>query len=344
MMESKDHIILAIESSCDETGASVYKPGLGVCSNALFSQVALHKSFGGVVPEIASRSHLEKMNEMVQAALDQAQCTLADIDAIAVTNKPGLPGSLLVGVCFAKALAATTNKKLIGIDHLQAHVFSVCIEHAVPFPHVCLLASGGNTALYLVRAMGECTLVASTLDDAIGEAFDKVAKLIGLPYPGGPVMEQYAARNNFEDSFHYPRARHKTLEFSFSGLKTAVLYDLVKRGAYDLANKTFLKPDDEVLKQQVASSLSVCIGDIIAEKLALVLEQYPEIKAITFVGGVACNRYLRSHINDFCTTNKVQFFVPSAQYCGDNAGMVAFLAAWYAKQGLFADLTLDILD
>lgn len=335
--------ILAVETSCDETGAAIYDSDNGILSNALFSQIDLHKKYGGVVPEIASRSHLEKINLIVQKALDDAQVTIDNIDVIAVINRPGLPGSLLVGVCFAKALAACKNKKIIGINHLEAHIFSACLEHKIPFPFLCLTASGGHTAIYLVNGLGNYTCIAPTIDDAAGEAFDKVAKLIDLPYPGGPEIEKLATSVNFEDFFNYPRSKPKTLNFSFSGLKTAVLYDLAKRGAYDLKNKEFLKKDDQLFKAQVASSLLNAVADIFVDKLKQAYKKYPEVKAITFVGGVACNKFIRNKIERFCKKIRLNFFFPSPQYCTDNAAMAAFVANYKAIQNKFDDLSLDIL-
>ncbi|HBR70601.1 TPA: tRNA (adenosine(37)-N6)-threonylcarbamoyltransferase complex transferase subunit TsaD [Candidatus Dependentiae bacterium] len=335
--------ILAIETSCDETGAAVYDTDKGIISNALFSQIDLHKKYGGVVPEIASRSHLEKINLIIQKALDHAKLKLDDIETIAVVNNPGLPGSLLVGVCFAKALAACKNKKIIGINHLEAHIFSACLENSIPFPFLCLTASGGHTAIYLVKDWGIYTCVVPAIDDAAGEAFDKVAKLIDLPYPGGPEIEKLSTSVNYEDFFKYPRSKSKALNFSFSGLKTAVLYDLAKRGAYDLKNKNFLKKDDQLFKAQVASSLLNAIADIFVNKLEQTYKKYPEVKAITFVGGVACNKFIRNKIETFCKKINLNFFFPSPQYCTDNAAMAAFVANYKAQQNKFDDLTLDIL-
>jgi N6-L-threonylcarbamoyladenine synthase len=335
--------ILAIETSCDETGASIYQDGRGIISNALFSQIDLHRQFGGVVPEVASRSHLEKISHIVQKALDDATLTLNDIDIIAVVNRPGLPGSLWVGICFAKALAACLNKPLIGVDHLEAHVFSSCIEHNVPFPHLCLTASGGHTALYYVHGYGAFEVIGQTLDDAAGEAFDKIAKMIDLPYPGGPEIEKRAASVHFEDVFNYPRNKSKTCDFSFSGLKTAVLYDLAKRNAYNLKEKKFLKGGDETFKAHVASSLLNAVADIFIDKLTRAYEQHPHIQAVTFVGGVAGNRFIRKKIDDFCAARTLNFFSPSIHYCTDNAAMVAFVAHYKAQQGIFSalDLALD---
>ena len=335
--------ILGIETSCDETGAAVFEEGKGILSNVLFSQVNLHKAFGGVVPEIASRSQLEKIAPILEKSLSDAQITLSDIDVIAVTNKPGLPGSLLVGVCFAKALAWAKEKQIIAVNHLEGHAFSSFLEHNVPFPHLCITASGGHTSLYLIEDFGNYKVLGQTLDDAAGEAFDKIAKLLNLPYPGGPVIEKLAAEVNFKDFFSYPRSTMPGFDFSFSGLKTAVLYDLVKKEAYDMATKTFLKDSDLTLKQHVASSLLVCISDIFAQKLERAIKAHPEIKAVTFVGGVVCNKFLRNNLKATAEKHGKSFFTPSPQYCTDNGAMIAFVGYYKAKRQEFSDLFLDIL-
>lgn len=339
----KSKLILGIETSCDETGAAVYDSKCGIISNELYSQVALHEHFGGVIPEIASRTQLEKINTIIEHALNKAQVTLADIETIAITNKPGLPGSLLVGVCFAKAMAWATGKKIIGVDHLEAHAFSSFLEHSVPFPHACLTASGGHTSLYLIEDFGKYTVLGQTVDDAAGEAFDKIAKLMGMGYPGGPIIEKMAAAANFQDYFNYPRASSEGFNFSFSGLKTAVLYDLVKKNAYDLKLKKFLKSDDLAFQQQVASSLLVCIKDIFIAKLEHVLKQYPSLKAFTFVGGVACNKYLKKSLADWAAQKGLALYTPSPQYCTDNGAMIAFVGNYKAAQGKFSHFDLDIL-
>lgn len=336
-------ITLGIETSCDETAVAVYHEDKGILSSVLYSQIAHHSKFGGVLPEVASRRQLEKINPMIQEALDVAQVTLDDINVIAVTHKPGLPGSLLAGVCFAKSLAWITNKKLIGINHLEGHTFSPLIEHNVQFPHLSLTASGGHTALYLVRGLGDYSMLGQTLDDAAGEAFDKIARFMGFEYPGGPKIEQLAAKADFKDYFKYPRAMSKGLDFSFSGLKTAVLYDLVKKNAYDLKTKTFLRMDDEQLKQEVASSVLVCINDIFIHKLDLALKEYPDIKAVTFAGGVACNQFIKNNFAKWCAQKGLSFFAPSPKYCTDNGAMIAFVGNYKAAQNKFSDFDLDIL-
>lgn len=336
-------IILGIETSCDETAAAVYTTAQGIRSNVLYSQIALQQQYGGVMPEIAARTHLEKIRGIVEEALSKAQVSLKDIDAIAVTNKPGLSGSLLIGLCFAKGIALAQHKKLIGVNHLEGHIFSAHIEHAVPFPYLCLTASGGHTALYYVEDYGKYTLVGQTVDDAAGEAFDKIARLIGLTYPGGPLIEKLAKKVNFQDFFHYPRLKKVGLDFSFSGLKTAVLYDLVKRGAYDMASKKLLN-HDPALQEQVASSLLVCIADIFEQRLLEALKLYPHAQAVTFVGGVACNQYIKSRLNTLAQSHNKQFFSPSPAYCTDNGAMIAFVGHYKAEQGLFSPLTLDVFE
>ena len=335
--------ILGIETSCDETGAAIYEEGKGIIANALFSQTEIHKTFGGVIPEVASRSQLEKITPIVRTALQTANISLDDIDAIAVTHKPGLPGSLLVGVCFAKAVAWAIEKPIIGVNHLEGHAFSALIENEIPFPHLCLTASGGHTSLYRIEDLGNYQILGETLDDAAGEAFDKVARMMNYPYPGGPVIEKLAAEVDFKDFYSYPRGKITTLNFSFSGLKTAVLYDLVKKNAYDMKTKKFLKESDETLKQQVASSLLVCITDMFKKKITKALELHPDIKAVTFVGGVACNKFIRKELEQLCAEKNLKLFVPSPQYCTDNAAMIAFVGFYKAKRQEFSDLYLDIL-
>lgn len=342
MIPTKNVTILGIESSCDETAAAVFTTTDGLLSNELFSQIQSHAHTGGVIPERASREHMEKIIVIVNAALIKANKTLQDIDAIAVTHKPGLPGALMIGVAFAKALAFAANKKLIGIDHLEGHVFSACIENKVPFPFVSLTMSGGHSALYLVNDFGSYEILGSTLDDAAGEAFDKIAKLMDLPYPGGPVIEKMAAAINFQDFFSYPRGNLKNFNFSFSGLKTAVLYHLIKSNAYDPESKQFLKSDDLIFQQQVASSLLVCIGDMLEEKAIRLFKEYKHIQAFCFVGGVACNSYLRQRLNNVCQRYDKQLFFPSIRLCTDNAGMIAFVGHYKAQQGLFSTLELPV--
>lgn len=335
-------LILGIETSCDETGFALYRKNEGLIAHTLFSQIDLHKKYGGVIPELASRSQLEKTPALYDALFSKTSYTFNDVDAVAITNRPGLPGSLLVGLAFGKAIAWATGKKIIGVNHLEGHIFSSFLEHTVPFPHLCLTASGGHTSVYLVTNFGEYSLLGTTKDDAAGEAFDKVAKLMHLPYPGGPVIEQLAHAVNFQDFFKYPRSMAHSLDFSFSGLKTAVLYHLIKENAYDRHEKRFLKADDTLFKQKVASSLLVCIKDIFSQKIVQALSAYPSIKAVTFVGGCAANKYLKQALASLCSANAIPFYAPSPTYCTDNGAMIAFVGSYKAEQKLFDTIDLDI--
>jgi N6-L-threonylcarbamoyladenine synthase len=334
--------ILALETSCDETAAALYSTKTGLVSHFLFSQIELQKAFGGVIPEIASRSHLEKITSIVQTVLVQSGHKLSEIDIFAVTSKPGLAGSLLIGLCFTKALAFACKKPLIGVNHLEGHAFSTFLENPeIPFPHVCLTASGGHTSLYLIEDFGNYTLLGTTRDDAAGEAFDKIAKLLELGYPGGPIIERYAARADFKDFFNYPRPYLTDLDFSFSGLKTAVLYSLIESGAYDRTEKKLIDTSQK-LKEQVASSFLVCVGDIFEKKLAQAAALHKNIQAFTFVGGVACNAYLRKRLTVFAAKQGKKIYWPSPQFCTDNAAMIAFVAAYKAQKEEYAALSLDI--
>lgn len=334
--------VLGIESSCDEVAAAVYTTDKKLLSSKLFSQTEIHKKYGGVVPEIASREHIKKINQITQEALDAAGVTLDDIDVIAVTSKPGLPGSLLIGTCFAKALAVSKNIKMIAIDHLEGHAFSANIEHDIPFPFLCMTASGGHTNMYRVTGFGEYEILGTTLDDAAGEAFDKIAKLLKLGYPGGPIIERLAHEVGFKDFYKYPRNKNIGLNFSFSGLKTAVIYDLVKKNAYDMKTKKLLNSSEQ-LRKEVASSFQVCVADIFAKKVKLALDQNDDYKALVFVGGVACNNYIRQRLTDVATRYNLPYFSPSPKYCTDNAAMIAFVGHYKAQQGKFSDRDFDIL-
>jgi len=340
MLENR--LILAIETSCDETAAAVYSPLKGILSNELFSQVKIHEKYGGVVPEMASRSHIEKINLIVQQALTKANVSLDDISAIAVTNKPGLPGSLLVGVCFAKALALAKNIPIMGINHLEGHAFSSFLDGQPPFPHLCITASGGHTSLYVIYSFGDYQVIGQTLDDAAGEAFDKIAKVLGLEYPGGPLIEKLAQQVNFEDFYSYPRGATSGLDFSFSGLKTAIIYDLARRELYDLKTRKLSDAMTAQEQARVASSLLVCMRDIFIKKISLARQQYPNIKALSFVGGVACNKFLKKALNEYCQQNKLSFFSPAPQFCTDNAAMIALVGNYKFQQGHIDTLMLDI--
>lgn len=335
------HITLGIETSCDETAAAVYHEHDGLLSSIISSHADMHKLYGGVVPELESRNQLKRINPIVSEALQAAQVSLDDINTVAVTNRPGLPGSLLVGTAFAKGLAWSAQKKIIGVNHLEGHAFSVFLDHDVPFPHICMTASGGHTSIYLVHDFGVYDILGQTIDDAAGEAFDKIARSLGWAYPGGPYIEKAAALMNFQDFYHYPRSMRDKLDFSFSGLKTAVLYDLVNKGLFDLKTKTLIKKDEQII-HQVASSLQVCIADIFVQKVKLAKKLHPNIKAITFVGGVACNKYIVRRLSDVAARYRLPFFSPSPKNCTDNAAMIAFVGNYKAQQGAYDQFDLDI--
>jgi N6-L-threonylcarbamoyladenine synthase len=343
--------ILGIESSCDETAAAVYNTTTQqVLSNVLHSQTAMHEKYGGVVPEIASRSHVERINEIVQQGLEKAGVTLEQIDTVAVTTKPGLAGSLLVGLSFAKGLAWAGNKKIIGINHLEGHLYSSmlrpdgAVREEIQFPYLGISMSGGHTALYYVRGFGDYDLVGQTIDDAGGEAFDKVARMLGLAYPGGPLIERRAKEIGFQDFFKYPRGRlqNAPLDFSFSGLKTAVLYDLVKRGWFDLTLNRHTEALTEEARNQVASSLLVCIADIIVNHVKDGMKVFPDVRGVTFIGGVACNAYIKDRLQKYTQDRNLFFVSPAPGFCVDNAAMIAYTASLYLARGVASDWYLDV--
>ena len=352
----KNYTLLAIETSCDEVAAAVYNTERKLLAHRLYSQTEQHKQFGGVVPEIASRSHMVKINSIVEEAMAASGCTLDDINVVAVTSKPGLLGSLLIGISFAKAIAGSYDKKLVAVDHLEGHAFSACIENDIPFPFLCMTASGGHTSLYRITDYGKFETLGTTMDDAAGEAFDKVAKMLKLGYPGGPIIEKLAGEVNFEDFFDYPRNKMNNLMFSFSGLKTAVLYDLVKKRAYSMEEKTLLT-EDMTLKKQVASSFLNCVADIFVGKITKALQEsysaeatkdcgptaLSDYKAIAFVGGVACNKFIRNQIQQRVANKyNIPLYFPSPEFCTDNAAMIAFVGHYKAQRDEFSPLDFEV--
>ncbi|MDQ5890351.1 MAG: hypothetical protein QG604_225 [Candidatus Dependentiae bacterium] len=343
-------LILGIESSCDDSAAAVFDTEKQrIIAYHTYSQQT-HSEYGGVVPEIASRSHLEKIGPVVALTLQQAGCTINDINGIAVTSKPGLAGSLLVGLCYAKGMAWARNIPLVAINHLEGHIFSSflnadgSVRTSLPFPHICLTVSGGHTALYRVDDFGKFTIIGQTRDDAAGEAFDKIAKLIGFGYPGGATIERLAAEMHFEDFFHYPRTKHTPgdFSFSFSGLKTAVLYDLAKRGHIDLETGLRTATLTAEVQKQVASSLLVCIGDVFVKMVTRILDAHRDIKALTFVGGVACNKYLRARLEAVASNRGISLHISPPAFCTDNGAMIAFVGSYRLEQGEKATLNVDI--
>ncbi len=318
-MNEKDILILAIESSCDETAAAVVKNGREVLSNVIYTQIALHTVYGGVVPEIASRKHIEKINQVIEEALSQANVTLKDIDAIAVTYGPGLVGALLVGVSAAKAISFATGIPLIGVHHISGHISANYIEHKeLEPPFVCLVASGGHSHLAIVRDYGEYEIVGRTRDDAAGEAFDKVARAIGLGYPGGPKIDKLAKEGN-PDAIPFPRAKvaENEYDFSFSGLKSAVLNYL---------NSCQMK-GEEVNQADVAASFQKAVIDVLVEHSLHAVKEFGFHK-FAIAGGVASNSSLRGAFETECAKRGIAFYHPSPALCTDNAAMIG-VAGYY---------------
>ncbi len=326
--------ILAIESSCDETAAAVVENGHRVLSNIIYSQIDLHTIYGGVVPEIASRKHIEKINPVIEAALREASCTLDDITAVAVTYGPGLVGPLLVGVAEAKAIAFAKDLPLIGVHHIQGHICANYIEHEdLKPPFMCLVVSGGHTHLVRVRDYGEYEVLGRTRDDAAGEAFDKVARAIGLGYPGGPKIDEAAKRGN-PDAIPFPKAKvdGSEYDFSFSGLKSAVL---------NFLNHAEMK-GESVNRDDLAASFQKAVVDVLTEHAVMAIRQYG-VREMALAGGVASNTALRKSMADACEAEGVRFYVPSPVYCTDNAAMIGVAAYHEYEKGNFADLSLNAI-
>ena len=309
----EDVLILAIETSCDETAASVVKNGREVLSNIIYSQIALHERFGGVVPEIASRKHIEKINQVIRQALEEAEMSLQDITAIAVTYGPGLVGALLVGVAEAKAISFAAGIPLVGVHHISGHISANYIEYPdLEPPFVCLVASGGHSHLVLVKDYGDYQILGRTRDDAAGEAFDKVARAIGLGYPGGPKIDRLAKEGN-PDAIPFPRAKiaENEYDFSFSGLKSAVLNYL---------NGCRMK-GEEICQADVAASFQKAVIDVLVEHSLHALRAFSCDK-FAIAGGVASNSSLREAFRKECEKNHIRFYHPSPVYCTDNAAMI----------------------
>ena len=318
-------IILGIESSCDETAIALVKDGVTVMSNVVSSQIKKHAEHGGVVPELAAREHIKNIDYVLNKSLEEAQATLDDIDIIAVTQKPGLMPSLLIGVSFANGLALKINKPLLGINHLEAHLYAVFLEKQGKleknFPAIALLVSGGHTQLFYMKSFNDVELLGTTLDDACGEAFDKGAKLLGLPYPGGPIIDQLAKQgdNKFH---HFPRPltgeggkkveRKNIYNFSFSGLKTSLFYYL--------KNSSFKEN-----KVDVVASFQEAIIDVLVKKTVLACKNYA-CKNIIIAGGVACNSRLRAVFKQLSERYAYSLLIPRPSFCTDNAAMIAGLA------------------
>ena len=315
----KDILILAIESSCDETAAAVVRNGREVLSNVISSQIELHKLYGGVVPEIASRKHIEKINQVIEEALRTAGVTLDDLDAVGVTYGPGLVGALLVGVAEAKAIAYAKNLPLIGVHHIEGHISANYIENKdLEPPFLCMVISGGHTHLVMVEDYGKYRILGRTRDDAAGEAFDKVARAIGLGYPGGPKIDRLSKEGN-PDAIAFPRAHVEgaPLDFSFSGLKSSVL---------NYINGCKMK-GEAINEADIAASFQQAVISVITEKTIHAAKAY-NISKVCLAGGVASNSALRAHMKTCCEKEGLLFYYPSPILCTDNAAMIG-AAAYY---------------
>ena len=323
-MSEKDTLILAIESSCDETAASVVKNGRCVLSNIISSQIAIHTLYGGVVPEIASRKHIEKINQVVEAALKEADVTLDDIDAIGVTYGPGLVGALLVGVAEAKAIAYAKKKPLVGVHHIEGHVSANYIEHPdLEPPFLCEIISGGHTHLVIVKDYGSFEILGRTRDDAAGEAFDKVARAIGLGYPGGPKIDKLAKEGN-PHAIDFPRAHMEDApyDFSFSGVKSAVLNHL---------NKCRMT-GEPIVEADIAASFQQSVVDVLVDNAIRAAKDY-HMDRLAIAGGVASNGALRAAMEAACEKEGIRFYRPSPIFCTDNAAMIGVAAYYEYRKG-----------
>ena len=320
----EDTLILAIESSCDETAASVVKNGRTILSNVISSQIELHKLYGGVVPEIASRKHIEKINQVIEEALSEAGVTLDDLDALGVTYGPGLVGALLVGVAEAKAIAYAKKLPLVGVHHIEGHVSANYIEHPdLEPPFLCLIVSGGHTHLVIVKDYGEFEILGRTRDDAAGEAFDKVARAIGLGYPGGPKIDKLSKEGN-PHAIVFPKAKidGAPYDFSFSGVKSAVL---------NFINQNKMQ-GKEIHAADLAASFQQSVVDVLVEHTMLAAKDY-QMDKVAIAGGVASNGTLRQAMKEACEKNGLKFYHPSPIFCTDNAAMIGVAAYYEYKKG-----------
>lgn len=330
-------LVLGIESSCDETAAAVVRGGTQILSSVISSQIELHKPFGGVVPELASRAHLEKIDPIVEEALKQAKVSLQEIEAIAVTQGPGLVGSLLVGVCYAKALAFGLDIPFIGVNHIEGHVFSVAFENPpIQYPALALIVSGGHTNLFFIPEAGKYKVVSRTRDDAAGEAFDKVAKMLGLEYPGGPVVEKLA-REGEENKIKFPVAKISDgrADFSFSGLKTGV-------ARYVRENEILPAAPGEGASQEIknlcAGFQATVVKSLIGTMEKLAAELRP--KTLIVAGGVACNLALQAAARQAAENLRLPVYFPSKHLSTDNAAMIAAAGNFHLERGEQSDLRM----
>lgn len=325
-------LLLSIETSCDETAAAVVRDGRIILSSVISTQIATHALYGGVVPEIASRKHLESLAPVINQALLDANVSMDQIEGVAVTRGPGLSGALLVGFSAAKALAVALKIPFIGIHHIEGHIFASFLEQEVEFPFLALIVSGGHTHLYNVEGFGHYTTLGRTIDDAAGEAYDKCAKIMGMPYPGGVLIDRMA-QNGDPDAIRLPRPmlHDGTLNFSFSGLKTAVLQQVI--------NNPVSVPGQAA--NDLCASFQKAVCHVLAAKTESAIRQ-SGAKRLVVAGGVACNSGLRSIMRMLCDQLGVELFIPHSSLCGDNAAMIAVPGDHYLSNGLNSLLSLDV--
>lgn len=313
--------ILAIESSCDETSVAIVEDGKKVYSNVIYTQIEIHKLYGGVVPEIASRHHIEKITYVIDQALKEANLTLKDIDKFAVTHHPGLVGSLMVGINAAKALAFAYNKELIYVDHIQGHIYANYLTSDFHFPLIALVVSGGHTELVLMKEHMSFEVLGETLDDAVGEAYDKIARVVNVGYPGGPIIDKMAALGNATYKLPHVKLSKDSYDFSFSGLKSAVI---------NLHNKA-LEKNEELNANDLAASFQEAVVSVLVEKTIRAVQEN-DCHQIIVAGGVAANKGLRKGLNEAISKlNNVQLTFPEFVYCTDNAAMIG-VAAYFQDQ------------
>lgn len=330
----KDINVLAIESSCDETSCAIVKNGRWVISNIISSQIDIHKRFGGVVPEVASRMHLEAINNIVDQALKEAKMSLEDVDVIAVTKGPGLVGALLVGISEAKALSYVTKKPLVGVNHMKGHICAAFITHKdLNPPFICLLISGGHTYLVEVKDFNDMKVIGKTMDDACGEAYDKVARSLGMPYPGGPCVEECAKSGN-EKAIDFPRVmlEKDSCDFSFSGLKTAVLNYLNSKK----------QKNEEISKEDVCASFQRAVFDVLISKTKRLMQE-KNLDKLVVAGGVSANNTLKNEIEKMAKENNYKTYFPKKILCTDNAAMIASSGYFEYLDGTRDDFSLNVL-
>lgn len=328
-MSEKNIKILGIETSCDETSIAVVENGRKVISNIISSQIEIHKKFGGVVPEIASRNHIEAIDSILEQSLSEANLNINEIDAIAVTNSPGLVGALLVGVSFAKSLAYSINKPLIGINHIKAHIFANFINSDLKPPFIGVIISGGHTHILNVQDYNKISVLGKTRDDAAGEVYDKIARAIGLEYPGGPKIDNLAKNGN-ENAIKFPKANIEKFDFSFSGLKSSVL---------NFINQSNMK--NEFLNlEDLCASFQKNIVETIVEK-TISVAKVENINKIAIAGGVASNSYLRKKFTEKCLKENFYLSIPESIFCTDNAAMIASCGYYEFLNNNFSDLKLN---